>query len=145
MNSEQQKVLDMLEKGTINAEEATRLLDCLEENNEKERTAESGRVQQNAKRMKGKKLRVEVNGSTEESKEIHVNVSVPLVLARYADNIIANCVPASANDELSKQGIDLRHLNISQIVDTFEDLDEDIVNVDLDQDETCMKVRVYVQ
>ena len=39
MNSEQQKVLEMLEKGTINAEEATRLLDCLEENNEKEMAA----------------------------------------------------------------------------------------------------------
>ena len=74
-----------------------------------------------------------------------VSCTFPSVSYTHLDNIIANCVPASANDELSKQGIDLRQLNISQIIDTFEDLDEDIVNVDLDQDETCMKVRVYVQ
>lgn len=145
MNNEQQKVLDMLEKGTINAEEATRLLDCLEENSEKEREAETTRKQQNAVRMKGKKLRVEVNGDTEEDKKINVNVSVPLVLARYADNIIANCIPVSATDELNKKGIDLREIKISEIVDTIEDIDEDIVNVDLDQEDACFKVRVYVE
>lgn len=89
MKEERKKVLDMLEQGKVSPEEAAKLLDCLEENEEKQ----SMRVQTDAARMKGKKLRVEVNGFVEGGKKINVNVSVPLVLARYADNILNNCVP----------------------------------------------------
>lgn len=145
MNEEKLKVLEMLAQGTINAEEAARLLDCLEENSEKERTAEDRRRKDTARRMEGKKLRVEVLGDTKEAKKMNVNVSIPLVLARYADNIIANCVPQAANEELAKQGISLRDLNIGQIVDTFETLEEDIVNADIEEDGAAMKVRVYVE
>ena len=80
----------------------------------------------------------------EGGKKINVNVSVPLVLARYADNILNNCVPKEVNEELKGKGIDLYALNIGQIVDMFESLEEDIVNVDMDQDGNDLKVRVYV-
>lgn len=140
MNSEKEKILDMVEKGTIGADDAARLLECLGENEVKQ----NERVHESAVRMKGKKLRVLVSGIAEGNK-INVNVSVPLVLARYADNIIANCVPAAATSELQSKGIDLRGLNISAIVDTFEELDEDIVNVDVNEENTDLKVRVYVE
>ena len=140
MKEERKKVLDMLEQGKVSPEEAAQLLDCLEENEEKQ----SMRVQTDAARMKGKKLRVEVNGFVEGGKKINVNVSVPLVLARYADNILNNCVPKEVNEELKGKGIDLYALNIGQIVDMFESLEEDIVNVDMDQDGNDLKVRVYV-
>ena len=81
MNNEKQKILDMLEKGTITPADAAKLLECLGES-QREETA---LVRQSAQRMKGKKLRVQVEGSTEESEDLRVNVSVPLVLARYAD------------------------------------------------------------
>lgn len=143
-NDEREKVLEMLSQGQISSEEAARLLDCLSDGEEKQRKSESTQMHSDAQRMKGKKLRVDVNGFTEGDKKVNVNVSVPLVLARYADNIIANCMPESANKGLKEKGIDLRELNISKIIDTFEDLDEDIVNADIDQDDTKMKVRVYV-
>ncbi len=78
---------------------------------------------------------------------MNVNVSVPLVLARYADSILTNVVPASAAKGLEEQGIDLRGLNISGLVDVFEELEEDIVNVDVEEEEngTNMKVRIYVE
>ena len=137
MKEERKKVLDMLEQGKVSPEEAAKLLDCLEENEEKQ----SMRVQTDAARMK---LRVEVNGFVEGGKKINVNVSVPLVLARYADNILNNCVPKEVNEELKGKGIDLSALNIGQVVDMFESLEEDIVNVDMDQDGNDLKVRVYV-
>ncbi|MBC8530456.1 SHOCT-like domain-containing protein [Gehongia tenuis] len=144
ISDEKQKVLDMLEQGSITAEEAARLLDALEAGAKQERSQRSEQMHSDAKRMQGKKLRVEVNGFVEGDKRINVNVSVPLVLARYADNIIANCVPKDVNRELSTNGIDLSQLKIGELVDTFESLEEDIVNADIDQEDTKLKVRVYV-
>lgn len=142
MNNEKQKILDMVNEGKISAADGARLLECLNDTEKEEKL----QVQESARRMKGKKLKVMVEGK-EKGNPIKVNVSVPLVLARYADNILANCVPASVNDDLGKKGVDLKSLNISAIVDAFEDLEEDIVNVDIDQTEedTKMQVRVYVE
>lgn len=142
MNKDKQKILDMIDQGTISAADGARLLECLGETEEKE----TERAQKTAQRMKGKKLRVTVNGM-QEGKRINVNVSVPLVLARYADSILTNVVPASATKGLEEQGIDLRGLNISGLVDVFEELEEDIVNVDINEEEngTDMKVRIYVE
>lgn len=142
MNDSRQKILDMIDQGTVSAADGARLLACISDT-EKE---EQAQVQENARRMKGKKLRVEVKGK-EKGNAVNVNVSVPLVLARYADNIIAACVPDSVGDELGKKGVDLKNLNISAIVDVFEDLEEDIVNVAVEQEEeaTDLKVRVYVE
>ena len=149
MNTEKQKVLDMLAQGQINAEEAAGLLSCLEEPEDKGawRPAAVG-VIGSSERLKGKKLRVQVNGYTKEkndTQKIDVNVSVPLVLARYVDNLIASCLPEAANRELLAQGINLRQLNIGQLIDALENLDEDIVNADIKQEGTDLTVRVYVE
>lgn len=142
MNADKQKILDMINEGTVSAADGARLLECLSDTEKEEQL----QVQETARRMKGRKLRIQVNGIAEGNK-MNVNVSVPLVLAKYADNIIQTCVPKSAMDGIQKEGFDLRSLNISAIVDAFEDIDEDIVNVEIDQPEenTDMKVRVYVE
>lgn len=142
MNAEKQKVLEMLSQGQINAEEAARLLECLEEPNG--RAAAVGVIGSN-ERFKGKKLRVKVNGEMEEDKKMDVNVSVPLALAGYVDDLISSCLPEAANRELMAQGINLRQLNIGRLVETLENLEEDIVNADIDQDKMDIKVRVYVE
>lgn len=59
MNNEKQKILDMLEKGTITPADAAKLLECLGES-QREETA---LVRQSAQRMKGKKLRVQVQAA----------------------------------------------------------------------------------
>lgn len=142
MNNEKQKILDMINEGKVSAADGARLLECLSDT-EKE---EKAQVQDNARRMKGKKLKVQVSGQNE-GEPLNVNVSVPLVLARYADGILSACMPDNVNSELGKKGVDLKSLNISAIVDAFEDLDEDLVNVDIQQsgEGTSLKVRVYVE
>ncbi len=153
MNSERLKVLEILSKGSISAEEAERLLTVLDEQeqaekarSEEQRTAVERRESHPENdRIKGKKLRVDVKGNTAEAQNINVDVSVPLVLARYADDIIANLVPNEVDETLQKSGVNLKTINIGKIVDTLESLDEDIVNVDIDQDDAKFKVRVYVE
>lgn len=144
MNTERQRVLEMLSAGQINAEEAAKLLECLEEPEGGENRAAT-RQRPGAGRLQGKKLRVQAKGHDEHGKKMDINVSVPLVLARYVDDIIASCLPEAANRELMAQGINLRQLNISQIVESLESLDEDIVNADINHDEMDFKVRVYVE
>lgn len=141
MNTEKGRVLEMVEKGTISAEDGAKLLECLGETEEKQ----AAQVQKSAARMKGKCLHVKVNGLSGENQKINVNVSVPLVLARYADNIIANCVPTAVSEELSHNGIDLRGLNIAGIIDVFEEIEEDIVNAEIGEPPMTMQVRVYVE
>ena len=127
MNQEKQKILDMIERGTITPADGAKLLECLGETEREE----SAQMRQSAQRMKGKKLRIQVR--------------VPLVLARYADNILTNCVPQQAAQGMAAQGIDLKELNLSAIVDVFEELDEDILNVAIQDDENDLTVRIYVE
>ena len=146
MNKEKQTVLDMLAQGRINADEAARLLESLEDTEGGNfRPADREERQQLRNKGKGKKLRVQAKGYTEEGKKMNINVGVPLVLARYVDNLITSCLPDAAHSELIKQGINLRDLNIGQLADTLENLDEDIVNADLNQGDMDLKVRVYVE
>ena len=146
MNKEKQTVLDMLAQGRINTDEAARLLENLEETDGGNfRSADRDERHHLRNKGKGKKLRVQVKGYNEEGKKMNVNVGVPLALARYVDKLIASCLPEVANRELIKQGINLRDLNISQLADTLEDIDEDIVNADINQDKMDLKVRVYVE
>lgn len=141
MNAEKQKILDMIEKEAISAADGARLLECLGETEKEEKEV----VQETARRMKGKKLKVLVTGFTNGGDSIDVDVGVPLVLARYADNIIENCVPDSVADQLNGNGVNLKGLNIGKIVDVFEELEEDIVNVAVKNEGSDIKVRVYVE
>lgn len=141
MTTEKQKILEMLENGKITAAEATSLIDALENGANVKPTTELTSVKSGGK---GKKLRVKVDGNVETGQKIKVDVAVPLVLGRMIDGILENCVPTVAQDELKKQGIDLSSIRIGELLDAMGDSDEDITNVDIDNDEVKMKVRVYV-
>lgn len=145
MKSEQMKVLEMLQEGTITAEEAATLLESMEEVPvQPERKAAQVPSSADKANMTGKKLRIEVNGS-DYDEAYNVNVAIPLVLARFTDNIIENCVPEEVNDRLEDKGINLRRLNLRELIDTIETLDEDIVNIDYDAEDKPAKVRIYVE
>ncbi|MDR0292896.1 MAG: hypothetical protein LBH95_01935 [Oscillospiraceae bacterium] len=143
MASEKDRVLDMLNEGKITAEDAARLLAAL--GGGKEEASGSGGVRETNPDLKGKKLRVKVDGATEGAKKINVNVAVPLALAKIADNLIMSVIPREVNSELEKEGINLKTLNLGELVDNLTGLDEDIVNVDLEAEGQPMKVRVYVE
>lgn len=141
MTAEKQKILEMLESGKITAAEATQLIDALEDGasvktNTELTSAKSG--------GKSKKLRVKVDGNVDGGQKIKVDVAVPLALGRMIDGILENCVPTVAQEELTKQGIDISSIKIGEILDAMGDSDEDITNVDIDNEEVKMKVRVYV-
>lgn len=139
MNNEKQKILDMIDQGTITAADGARLLECLGETQEKE----SEMAHATARRMKGKKLRILVTGESEGNR-MNVDVKVPLVLARYADNILQNVMPENAENGLKAQGIDLKGLNLNELVDIFEELDEDILDATILQEEEATDLRVRI-
>ena len=134
MNTDRQKILEMLQEGKITAAEATELLDALERAPDK---PAGGGVKNS------KKLRVKVDGNVENDNKIKVDVAVPLALGHMLDGILGSCIPKVAHDELRKQGIDISGLKIGELLESM-DSDEDIVNVDIDNDDVKMKVRVYV-
>jgi len=89
-NPERMKILQMLQAGTIKAEEAATLLDALGGEGQAEQTRETGKV-----------LKLKV--SDERSGEVKVNVGVPLGFARFLKDLI----PASERSKIENQGVDL--------------------------------------
>jgi hypothetical protein len=87
---EKMKILQMLQEGTIKAEEAAKLLDALEEGDEEKTPSESGKV-----------LKIKV--SDKYSGAVKVNMGLPLGFARFLKDLI----PASERERIEKQGVDL--------------------------------------
>ena len=148
MSNEKLKILEMLESGKITAQEAEQLLDALGPEPQKEERQSSPQAEPlsppRPSKM-GKKLRVYVVGDTEKDKNMNVNVAVPMALARLVDNVIENCIPAEALEEMKKQGVDLKAIRFGELVSTLENLDEDIVNADIKAEDADFRVRVYVE
>jgi len=87
---EQMKILQMLQEGTIKAEEAAKLLEALEESREETPDSEPGKV-----------LKIKV--SDKYSGAVKVNMGVPLGFARF----IKDLIPASERARIESQGVDL--------------------------------------
>lgn len=87
---EQMKILQMLQEGTIKAEEAAKLLDALEEGGEERQASEPGKV-----------LKIKV--SDKYSGAVKVNMGLPLGFARFLKDLI----PASERARIENQGVDL--------------------------------------
>jgi hypothetical protein len=87
---EQMKILQMLQEGTIKAEEAATLLDALEGEEEHKPASEPGKV-----------LKVKV--SDKYSGAVKVNMGLPLGFARFLKDLI----PASERARIESQGVDL--------------------------------------
>lgn len=95
MSEERLQILKMLEKGTIDAEEANELLNTLEKRDtvfEKPKT--------NNKKPKFIKILVEENGKEK------VNISIPMLLAKTALKIM----PKKAKEQMDEQNINLDNI-----------------------------------
>jgi len=114
--------------------------------NEPETTGPAiGTVTQNAPKY----LHVIVDGTDPKDGEpIHVNVRLPIGLIRVGIRF-ANFIPASArqqvNEELRKQGMDVDVNQISpedlrELIDNLKDL-----TVDVDRQDTKVKVSIYTE
>ena len=87
---EKMKILEMLQEGKINTEEAATLLDALEEDNGQEIPSAAGKV-----------LKIKV--SDKQSGAVKVNMGLPLGFARFLKDLI----PASERARIESLGVDL--------------------------------------
>jgi hypothetical protein len=95
MSEERNKVLRMLEEGTIDAEEAEELLDSLRASNEEDEGG--GDVVETSGDASFLKILVVEDGKEE------VNITFPVGLAKFLKKI----VPEKARRKLTEKGIDL--------------------------------------
>lgn len=144
--SEQQKILEMIEKGQITAAEGMELLDAL--NVTKESSPNQTSVI-NLANHKYKFLKVRV---TSDNKSVNVSVNVPLrlltTIGEIADKMTA-VIPEDARRTMETKGINISSMDFAKII-------EEIINGTLDDpsivdveawDETSksmIMVKVYV-
>ena len=121
--SEQQKILEMIEKGLITAAEGMELLDALNVTNEsvpEQTTAITG-----ATNRKYKFLKVRV---TSDNKAVNVSVNVPLrlltTIGEIADKMTA-IIPEDARRNMETKGVNISNIDFAKII-------EEIINGTLD-------------
>jgi hypothetical protein len=106
MDEERMQILNMIEEGRISAEEAARLLDAVDSQEEGETAGEA------------KKLRIRV--TDRETGKHKVNLTIPLGLAKLA----VKFVPAKTKRKLAEEGVDVDAVlaqvlaeNVGKVVD----------------------------
>ncbi|GLC78598.1 SHOCT-like domain-containing protein [Lacrimispora brassicae] len=145
--SEQQKILEMIEKGQITAAEGMELLEALNVTKEAEAIQKVETVTTARRNYKFLKVKV-----MSDNNSVNVNVNIPIrlltTIGEIADKMTA-MVPADARREMEAKGIDISTIDFAKII-------EDVINGTLDDpnivdveawDESSkamVKVRVYV-
>ena len=121
--SEQQKILEMIEKGLITAAEGMELLDALNVTSEsapEQTTAITGTANH-----KYKFLKVRV---TSDNKAVNVSVNVPLrlltTIGEIADKMTA-IIPEDARRNMETKGVNISNIDFAKII-------EEIINGTLD-------------
>lgn len=145
--SEQQKILEMIEKGQITAAEGMELLEALNVTKESEAIQKVENVA--ATRRNYKFLKVKV---TSDNNSVNVNVNVPLRLLTTIGEIadkMTTIVPADARREMESKGIDITSIDFAKIIEEIINgtLDDpNIVDVEAwdESHKAMVKVRVYV-
>ena len=129
------KILEMLENGKINVEEAERLLAAVDDvkpaEKKQKKTKNEEAVLKNGK-LKGK-LKIVVDSKDGDN----VRVTIPLKLARSINKFL----PKDALESMNEGGIDVETI-ISTIEESIDEIDEDIVNVTSSDGEN---VRIFIE
>jgi len=145
--SEQQKILEMIEKGQITAAEGMELLEALNATKATE-PIQKGEIVTTAKRNY-KFLKVKV---TSDNNSVNVNVNIPIRLLTTISEIadkMTTMVPADARREMEAKGIDISSIDFAKIIEEIINgsLDDpNIVDVEAwdESHNSMVKVRVYV-
>ncbi len=147
--NEQQRILEMIEKGQITAAEGMELLEALSHAKEAEPVKASDLQTVSTIKRNYKYLRIKV---TSDNKTLNVNVNVPIrlltTIGEIADKMTA-VIPADARREMEAKGIDLTKIDFAKIIEevlngTLEE--PDIVDVETwdDTHNGMIKVKIYV-
>ncbi|WP_313075436.1 SHOCT-like domain-containing protein [Lacrimispora sp.] len=145
--SEQQRILEMIEKGQITAAEGMELLDALNVTKATEVIQNIETVTMTKRNYKFLKVRV-----TSDIKSVNVNVNIPIRLLTTISEIadkMTTMVPADARSEMAAKGIDISSIDFAKIIEEIINgtLDDpNIVDVEAwDEGHKAMvKVKVYV-
>lgn len=145
--SEQQKILEMIEKGQITAAEGMELLEALNVTKEAETMQKVGTL--TATRRNYKFLKVKV---TSDNNSVNVNVNIPIRLLTTIGEIadkMTTMVPADARRGMEAKGIDISSIDFAKIIEEILNgtLDDpNIVDVEAwdESHKAMVKVRVYV-
>ena len=145
--SEQQKILEMIEKGQITASEGMELLEALNLAKEAETVHKVETFATVKRNYKFLKIKVKSDDNS-----VNVNVNIPLrlltTISEVADKM-TTMVPADARKEMEAKGIDISSIDFAKIIEEIINgtLDDpNIVDVEAwDEGHKAMiKVRVYV-
>lgn len=137
---ERNRILNLLESGTISAEQAAVLLESLGTEGSKARTKPSPTPARTVTpKPPAQLLRIAIDAVDDADDEnVKVNVNVPLKLARFA----ANFMPKEARTELSDQGIDLADI-LSSLGDEIPD--GPLVDIDATENDGGKRVKVRIE
>lgn len=145
--SEQQKILEMIEKGQITAAEGMELLEALNVTKEAEKIQKMETVTTTKRNYKFFKVKV-----TSDDNSVNVNVNIPIRLLTTIGEIadkMTTMVPADARREMEAKGIDITSIDFAKIIEEILNgtLDDpNIVDVEAwdESHKAMVKVRVYV-
>ncbi len=144
MMSEQQRILEMIEKGQITAAEAMELLEALNTTNEVIPVQAVVGLKHDYKFFKIK--------VTSDNNTVNVNVNIPIrlltTIGEMADRMTA-MVPPDARQDMEAKGIDFSSIDFAKIIEEVINgtLDEpNIIDVEAwdESSQSMIKVRVYV-
>ena len=147
--NEQQKILEMIEKGQITAAEGMELLGALNMTKETE-PAETAEISSSPVKRNYKFLKIKV---TSDNKSVNVNVNIPIRLITVVGEMagkMTSLVPAAARKEMESKGIDITKIDIAKIIEELLNgaLDDpNIVDVEAwdEEHKAMVKVRIYVE
>ncbi len=149
--NEQLKILEMIEKGQITANEGMELLDALKLTNGEDNRPNAPDLPQTVKGISRYKfLKVKVSS---DNSSVNVNVNVPLRLLTTLGEIatrMSAVIPDDARREMESKGIDITSIDFAKIIEeiingTLED--PSIVDVEAwsDEQNSMIKVKIYVE
>lgn len=146
--SEQQKILEMIEKGQITAVEGMDLLEALNSPKKIESIEISKTI--SGSKLNYKFFKVTV---TSDNNTINVKVNIPIRLLTTIGEIaskMTTMVPADARKEMESKGIDITSIDFAKIIEeilngTLED--PNIVDVEAwdEEHKAMVKVKIYVE
>lgn len=145
--SEQQKILEMIEKGQITAAEGMELLEALNVTKEAKTIQKFETITTTRRNYKFLKVKV-----TSDDNSVNVNVNIPIRLLTTIGEIadkMTTMVPADARREMEAKGIDISSIDFAKIIEEIINgtLDDpNIVDVEAwdESHKAMVKVRVYV-
>jgi len=152
MSDNKKKILDMLAKGKISADEAYRLLNTIDtkESGREETRRDSSASRESDGKLKGKYLHVTITPSEERQASEHaerVNVRVPMSLMRAGIKFTSLIPPEAldkANKAMEEKGInfDVRNIKPEDLESLIEALGDTEIDIEGSHGE---KVKVFVE